>query len=127
MASTTRIRGARASASLKPDRHHAGQWLYGQHPRRARLGLIEATEILLRSQKFLAPHPRRARLGLIEAEEDTCPLTLCFRGIRGARASASLKRIQAAYMRAFYRCIRGARASASLKRCGRETRSAGRE
>src|SRR5579883_1707666 len=60
-----------------------------RHPRRARLGLIEArtTRSIHRSQ---SKHPRRARLGLIEAPRVWCsPATR--RCIRGARASASLK------------------------------------
>src|SRR5579883_1537660 len=85
-----RIRGARASASLKLN------WLDGQapchatHPRRARLGLIEAIKPM--PQKVdNATHPRRARLGLIEARRlgSCCQIFRC--SIRGARASASLK------------------------------------
>ena len=61
------IRGARASASLKPVSSDSESLSFAVHPRRARLGLIEATQSpnLYRHHRNL--HPRRARLGLIEA------------------------------------------------------------
>jgi hypothetical protein len=61
-----RIRGIRASASLKLDGFHVAVTVQGRHPRRSRLGLIEARGCCGR---------RRCR---------------CSR-IRGVRASASLK------------------------------------
>src|SRR5579885_1346649 len=61
------------------------------HPRRARLGLIEAENAM--QQSVIDPmHPRRARLGLIEARPFLAALSFARVCIRGARASASLKR-----------------------------------
>src|SRR5579885_2444948 len=87
-------------ALLVPERHRSKtqrdcvgvQWLVGSwHPRRARLGLIEAGGGLPLTASALCTHPRRARLGLIEADAFVSrPMPA--RHIRGARASASLKR-----------------------------------
>src|SRR5579883_1784700 len=71
-------------------------------------------------------HPRRARLGLIEAEAQKLIREIVFPGIRGARASASLKPVVAGECDGLRQGIRGARASASLKhllakcRCSRK-------
>src|SRR5579883_2865083 len=91
------------------------------HPRRARLGLIEADQGTLfyldldtcirgarasaslkldgapRLREHQRWHPRRARLGLIEAFPETSYVRLRRGGIRGARASASLKRYRPRY------------------------------
>ena len=85
------IRGACASASLKPV-------LIGRiaprdretHPRRVRLGLIEAgTSVVTKTSQ--RKHPRRVRLGLIEARTASRTRPGPERRIRGACASASLK------------------------------------
>ena len=110
-----RIRGARASASLKPRRKAGEQLEEGAHPRRARLGLIEAlspwtartaSPAGIRGARASASlkhrlggvvgwwppaHRRRARLGLIEARPAAQARGRCGPH-RGARASASLKR-----------------------------------
>src|SRR5579885_2342656 len=83
------IRGARASASLKHARTNQSSLQRSQHPRRARLGLIEAPTSELHMALETA-HPRRARLGLIEASSPVSSSTR-LASIRGARASASLK------------------------------------
>src|SRR5579885_1505411 len=111
-------------ALLVPERHRSKtqrdcvgvQWLVGSwHPRRARLGLIEAGGGLPLTASALCTHPRRARLGLIEADAFVSrPMPA--RRIRGARASASLKRRCRLRGLRPPLCIRGARASASLKR-----------
>ncbi len=61
------------------------------YPRRSRLGLIEAVvgKLLI---VLLVQYPRRSRLGLIEAQGDTAFRIAVDPGIRGVRASASLKR-----------------------------------
>ncbi len=61
------IRGACASASLKQQRRGRRCERGGEHPRRMRLGLIEAL-FSLPIAALPAAHPRRMRLGLIEAE-----------------------------------------------------------
>src|SRR5690606_5873849 len=65
-AGTARIRGARASASLKPGEPRGRRAAASSHPRRTRLGLIEA-RFHPHSAAAAAMHPRRTRLGLIEA------------------------------------------------------------
>ena len=111
------IRGARASASLKRQlQRPVPSELRHRHPRRARLGLIEAMRRDSSSASPRSAHPRRARLGLIEASASTRQLATVASGIRGARASASLKHATAARLAQSRRHgIRGARASASLK------------
>ncbi len=84
------IRSARASASLKlPDSH---------------ITLASTQE-----------HPKRARLGLIEAELTLQSFSTIGRGIRSARASASLKPGLGLGVGVGMLGIRSARASASLK------------
>src|SRR5579885_593784 len=84
------------------------------HPRRARLGLLEAENAM--QQSVIDPmHPRRARLGLIEARPFLAALSFARVCIRGARASASLKPDHWLGGRGEEWSIRGARASASLK------------
>src|ERR1700679_1168204 len=85
------IRGARASASLK---------------------LVLGWPVY----QALKKHPRRARLGLIEAGHFASVEPGSCGGIRGARASASLKLTQRVDLPLKIAGIRGARASASLKR-----------
>src|SRR5579875_2116674 len=61
-----RIRGAHASASLKRGFLQRPEQDPATHPRRTRLGLIEAMRMSVRTDS--RPwHPRRTRLGLIEA------------------------------------------------------------
>ena len=60
------IRGVRASASLKPVLVPSCQNSFVRHPRRTRLGLIEARP-LARFCVADNSHPRLTRLGLIEA------------------------------------------------------------
>ena len=67
------------------------QWLVRrEHPRRVRLGLIEA-ERSSASKGRRGWHPRRVRLGLIEARTAEQQMQPLERRIRGACASASLK------------------------------------
>ena len=60
------IRGVRASASLKPATIVDSSTVLA-HPRRTRLGLIEARSGAAERPDFRR-HPRRTRLGLIEAD-----------------------------------------------------------
>ena len=117
-----RIRGVIASASLKPGYLRFLSAVKHMHPRRYRLGLIEAwprksnerrgnrgirgviasaslkqTDVPVSSANADAAHPRRYRLGLIEARPTGCASARASGGIRGVIASASLKR------RAFFR------------------------
>ena len=108
------IRGVRASASLK-----RGRVRIGRRRRRGIRGVRASASLkLAQVAAVVAPrdrYPRRARLGLIEAT----PAAVCRAdagSIRGVRASASLKRPERSRQRHPARSIRGVRASASLKR-----------
>ena len=83
------------------------------HPRRSRLGLIEAPTDIVNQAIMLSIRGVRASASL-KLCETPCS---CGRisGIRGVRASASLKRNHPARRNIPRRRIRGVRASASLK------------
>ena len=85
-----RIRGLRASASLKRVGPRGYISPASVHPRPTRLGLIEALA-RRKAEDFEKGHPRPTRLGLIEASKSAAaPMPRPMR-IRGLRASASLK------------------------------------
>ena len=112
------IRGARASASLKPYERTARR---SRHARRIR-GARASASLKPVNRRIDRPHrpmhPRRTRLGLIEAGPISSAVACALGSIRGARASASLKRDEG--IGGHHRVppsIRGARASASLKQC----------
>ena len=88
---TAGIRGACASASLKRDDRQNALAQAPRHPRRVRLGLIEAAVLAHHALQSLRWHPRRVRLGLIEASTFASSMVVRPNGIRGACASASLK------------------------------------
>ena len=111
------IRGACASASLKLLVILQPQLILQLYPRRMRLGLIEARAHGGRGERNQGVYPRRMRLGLIEAYRQWALTRKLFGRIRGACASASLKRVLGCGSPPESKlCIRGACASASLKR-----------
>src|SRR5579883_2479803 len=87
------IRGARASASLKRVRVHVSDLDHEKHPRRARLGLIEA----MARARFHSPPCRaseaRAPLPNDSAASEIYSLAV-LDALPIARASASLKRVR---------------------------------
>ena len=109
-----RIRGVKASASLKP--------LFAQRETR-RLGRIrgvKASASLKRAVEYAIPprdlrDPRCKSLGLIEASFFLVGVIVFCYGIRGVKASASLKPHPIHSQQLRPRWIRGVKASASLK------------